>query len=524
MRPIDFFDMAAEVHEERTAVIDGDVHLSFRELRHMSEAAAGLFHRPAHEPPARVALISPNDHRVLACTLGAMRAAAVVVPVHAKDAARKKLDFLEQVHPDWVLYHSSIQADVESMTSALGHSVSWICLDRPAAGVPSLDQALGAVGAWAEDWGDAYGSPEHPVYIRQTSGTTGTPKIIVNDVGSFAATAGVLRHKLNCGDSEMVCLVAAPLSHAAGMYAFSMLTLGATLVLMRDFDAGEVLRNIPRYRVTHLWLPPTALYLLLTCPDARELDYSTLRSLVLGAAAVAPDRLREAVDVFGPCVGLNYSQIEGGFLTWLDADIVAASVAGDHPERLRSSGTSLFVSRVAIMDGDGWLLPKHETGEIVVRGRSVKPYVDEQERAAAQRFGWHHTGDLGYRDEHGYLYVVGRKKDNIITGGFKVSAAEVEEIIMGLPEIQECAVVGVPHAVRGETVVAVITVRPGMTIAASTILKHCEQRIGRGKSPRRIHQWPELPKTPVGKVDKRVIRELLEEAAAASRAPLTPRT
>jgi fatty-acyl-CoA synthase len=506
MRPIDYFDTAAEANERRIAVIDDDVSLSFGELRALSERVSGLI---ASRGPdyQRVAIVSPNHHHVLTCTLGAMRAGAAVAPVHLNDDARTKAAFLNEVRPDWIFYHSRTECEMQVVKAQLAQPASWVCLDRPARDAPSLDEVLASRPGAAPDWGDVYGNPQHPVYIRKTSGTTGAPKVLVNDIGSFAAVHTAVCHKLERPGGNPVCLVAAPLSHAAGVHAFSMLMLGGTLVLQPDFDADQVLHSIPKYKVTHMWLPPTALYLLLSCPDVRQFDLSSLRSVMLGAAAVAPEKLREAVSVFGPCVGVNYAQIEGGFLTWLDADDVGAAAAGDHPERLRSSGRSMFVSRVAIMHEDGRLLPPRCTGEIVVRGRSVKPYIDETATAEAHRFRWHHTGDLGYLDEDGYLYVVGRIKDNIITAGFKVSAAEVEQAIMELPEVSECAVVGTPHAVRGEAVTAVVTVRGGSEISPSTVRQHCRTRLGRVKAPLRVEVWPELPKTPVGKVDKGAIRE-----------------
>jgi acyl-CoA synthetase (AMP-forming)/AMP-acid ligase II len=515
MRPIDYFDAAADIHEENVAVIDGTVRLTYGELRRLSEQVAGVIRARAEDDACRVAIVAPNDFRVVACTLGAMRAGAAIVPLHVQDSTKKKAEFLARTAPRWVFYHSSVEEELRSAQDEWAEAASWVCFDRRGVAGPSFDETIASATPMpsAGDWGDVYGSPERPVYIRQTSGTTGASKIVVNDVGSFAASQAVMRYKLHTG-GPMISLVVAPLSHAAGVHAFSMLTLGATLVLMREFDAVEALRSIPQHGVTHLWMPPTALYLLLACPSVRDYDYSTLRSLVLGASAVAPDKLREAVSIFGPCVSLNYSQIESGFLTWLDADVVAAAAAGASPERLQSSGTSMFVSRVAIMADDGQLLPRGESGEIVVRGRSVKPYLDPVETAEARRFGWHHTGDLGYFDAHGFLYVVGRTKDNVITGGFKVSAAEVERVVMELPEIRECAVVGAPHAIRGEAVTAIVTLRAGHTITAAAILKHCRARLGRVKAPSRVFEWPELPKTPVGKIDKRTIRERLWSAAA----------
>jgi acyl-CoA synthetase (AMP-forming)/AMP-acid ligase II len=162
------------------------------------------------------------------------------------------------------------------------------------------------------------------------------------------------------------------------------------------------------------------------------------------------------------------------------------------------------------MDDEGHLLGPGQAGEIVARGRGVKPYQDEAARAEAHRYGWHHTGDLGYLDSDGYLYVVGRLKDNIITGGFKVSSVEVEEVVLEMPAVDECAVVAVSHPVRGEAVAAVVTARSGRTLDIADIHRHCKERLGAVKAPRYVHRWSELPKTAVGKVDKRQIRQRLE--------------
>jgi acyl-CoA synthetase (AMP-forming)/AMP-acid ligase II len=233
---------------------------------------------------------------------------------------------------------------------------------------------------------------------------------------------------------------------------------------------------------------------------------------VIGASAISPDKLLEAVRIFGPCININYSQIESGFVSWLDAPIIAAAVAGDHPERIRSSGQSLCVSMIAIMADNGSLVGSGIVGEIVVRGRAVKPFIvtpyllDVDEITASGRFGWHHTGDLGLMDVDGYLYVIGRLKDNIIVGGFKVSAGEVETVIMEIQEVAECAVFAVPDAIRGEVVKAVVSVRPGCSVTTKAISSHCRERLSRLKCPSVIELRSDLPKTPVGKVDKLRIR------------------
>jgi acyl-CoA synthetase (AMP-forming)/AMP-acid ligase II len=163
------------------------------------------------------------------------------------------------------------------------------------------------------------------------------------------------------------------------------------------------------------------------------------------------------------------------------------------------------------MRDDERLADTGEQGEIVVRGGGVKRYLDRAVTAAAQSTGWHRTGDIGYLDEDGYLYVVGRKKDVVNMAGFKIPAADVERVIMELPEVQECAVVAVPDPMRGEAIQAIITIKSGHEFSSRVVVKHCVERLGKGKAPHHVDVWPELPRSSVGKIDKRhILQKVLD--------------
>jgi acyl-CoA synthetase (AMP-forming)/AMP-acid ligase II len=280
-------------------------------------------------------------------------------------------------------------------------------------------------------------------------------------------------------------------------------------VVLPRFDAGAVLHSIEAHHVTHIFLPPTAFYALLAHPDVRRCDHSSLRILLLAASPVSPDRFKEGVEIFGPCMCQCYGQTEVPMLmTWLDRETVAAAAAGDHPERLRSCGKATYGVRLAIMDNEGKLLPPNQPGEIVARGALVTPgYFNLPEATAEVRtFGWHHTGDVGYRDEDGFFYIVDRKKDMIISGGFNVFSVEVEAAIMALPQVHECAVIGVPHETWGEAVKALIAVRQGESLTEEEIIAHCKKKLGGVKAPKSVEFIPEIPKTPAGKIDRKKLR------------------
>ncbi len=359
------------------------------------------------------------------------------------------------------------------------------------------------------DWGDPLGNPDRLVGLVPTGGTTGPAKGVRVTTGSWAMFTEMVGHYWRCEGIDPVCLSTAPLSHAAGVVSFAMFTLGATNVVMPRFDAGEVLQNIERFRVTHLFVPPTAFYALLDHPRVRDFNYSSLRVLLLAASPVSPDRVRQGVEVFGPCICQCYGQTEAPMLmTWLDQRTVAAAAAGEHPERLRSCGKATYGVRLAIMDEDGHLLPPNETGEIVARGSLVSPGYHNLPEATAEirKFGWHHTGDVGYQDADGFFYIVDRKKDMIITGGFNVFSAEVEAAIMSLPEVFECAVIGVPDEKWGEAVKAMIVLRERQSLTIDAVLAHCRATLGGMKSPKSVEFIAEIPKTHAGKTDRKLLR------------------
>lgn len=192
-------------------------------------------------------------------------------------------------------------------------------------------------------------------------------------------------------------------------------------------------------------------------------------------------------------------------LTWLPPEIVAAAARGDHPERLASCGRPTRSVKVAIMDDAGRLLPMGEAGEIVARGALVShSYFEKPEATAEMRaFGWHHTGDIGRFDADGFLYIVDRKKDMVITGGFNVFTAEVEAAITELPAVYECAVIGIPHEKWGEAVHAVVV---GARADEAAIIAHAKARLGGVKAPKSVSFAEALPRTAAGKVDKKALR------------------
>jgi fatty-acyl-CoA synthase len=513
MRAIDYFDKSADLDASRIAIVDGDARYSYAETRDFSERIARGMRVSGSEPEQRAAIYSHNHAAVLFCMLGILRAGAAWVPINFRNATDANVEFLNYSETAWLFYHSRFREQVEEIRKRVPSLRHLICIDGADGGNPSLASFMEQAAASDNDnrdWADPYGNLHQIMGLVPTGGTTGPARGVRVTNLAWGSMTEMASHYWKGDVANPVCLCTAPLSHAAGVVAFTMLTLGGTNVVLPGFDASQVLAAIAQYRVTHLFLPPTAFYALLAHPDVKKFDYSSLRVFLLAGSPVSPDKLKQGVEVFGPCMCQSYGQTEAPMLvTFLDARTVAAAAGGDHPERLRSCGRPTSSVRVAIMDDAGHTLPPREVGEIVARGTLVTAGYHKLPQATAdiRTYGWHHTGDVGYIDEHGYVYIVDRKKDMIISGGFNVYCAEVEAGIMALPQVQECAVIGVPDDKWGEAVKALVVVRQGESLTETEVIAHCKAKLGGVKSPKSVEFVAEIPKTPAGKFDRKTMRK-----------------
>ena len=508
MRSIDYFDKSAQLHPDRAVLVDGETRQTYAEAQRLTHRIARAMTRAGLQRQEAAAIMSPNHASILVCMLGLWRAGAVWIPVNTRNALEANAQYLSYVRAGWLFYHSSLAEDAAALKAAVPSLRHLICLDGEDGGNPSLDAFMGPDdGLDAPDLGVPSGDPEDLAAIIATGGTTGPAKGVRVLNRSWGAMVETVVNSMPCADP--VCLATAPLTHAAGPVAMAAIAMGATVAILPRFDALMVMEAIQRRRVTHMFLPPTALYSMLAHPRVREFDYSSLKYFLLAGSPVSPSKLQQAVEVFGPCMCQSYGQTECHMIaTWLPPAMVAAAAAGEHPERLSSCGRASYSVRVELMDEDGRLLPPGETGEIVARGGLVGGGYFEMAEATAEAWahGWHHTGDVGYRDEDGFFFIVDRKKDMIVTGGFNVFSAEVEACVMELPSVRECAVVGVPDEKWGEAVTAIVALNPSATVSADEIIAHCKARLGGVKAPKAVHVWPEVPRTAAGKFDKKAIR------------------
>lgn len=340
--------------------------------------------------------------------------------------------------------------------------------------------------------------------IMYTGGTTGRPKGVVHSHRT-AVTGALLQLAEWEWPADCRFLAATPVSHvAAGMIPPTLLR-GGTVFLERGFDPGRFLALIEAERITATFLVPTMLYRLLDHPEIEAFDLSSLQTVIYGAAPMSPARLEQALKVFGPVFCQLYAQSECPCsITYLRK----SEHDPDRPDRLASCGSPVAGVRVALLNEDLKPVSPGEVGEICVRGPTVmrEYWKRPEETAAALRGGWLHTGDLARQDAQGFLYIVDRAKDLIISGGFNVYPREVEDALMQHPAVAGAAVIGVPDPRWGEAVRAVVTLHEGASTTAEALIAHVREKKGPVAAPKQIDIVADLPMTAIGKLDKKALR------------------
>jgi acyl-CoA synthetase (AMP-forming)/AMP-acid ligase II len=508
MRLVDYLDKGADLGGDRPCLTTEGLSSSYAEVQELSSRIAAALATRGVMPGDRVAILSANDPTSFTCVFGISRAGAVWCPINPRNEAAENRELLALFGCTVLFFQQAFAALVTGIRRDLPLLTTLVCLDGQTPGALTWDEFL-ALGRDAVDV-----APRADLaMIVGTGGTTGRPKGVELTVGNLEAmTAATLMSYPFEG--RPVHLALAPLTHAAGVLCFPILALGGEIVIMRRPDVGRFLEHIESHRVTHTFLPPTLIYMVLGHERLDSTDLRSLQCFWYGAAPMSVSRLEEALSRIGPVMAQLFGQTEAPMM-------ISTMAPADHFEadgslarrRLSSAGRPSPLVRVAIMSPDGTLLPRGETGEIVVRGSLVMRgyHRNAQATADAQAHGWHRTGDIGYLDTDDYLYIVDRAKDMVITGGFNVYSTEVEQALMQHPDIQDCAVVGLPDEKWGERVTAVVQLRPGATVSTEALRVFARERLGGVKAPKQIELWDDLPRSKVGKILKQDIKQVLAQ-------------
>ncbi len=506
MRLADYFDGAAARYPQNLAFVDGATRINFAQAQETVHAMATALTRARNAGAgSHVAIYSPNDYRVTLLHLGINLADLAWMSVHTRNSVETNAEVLDYFDTDIVFFHSQFESNLPTLKARLSKAKLYICIDRPSEHGQFMEEWLeGCRGPFRNNQED----PDATSFLQPTGGTTGPSKGAVHThrslemMGlSLAAGFGVT--------PESRHLVIAPLTHAAGLFVLGFASRGCATIILPGFDADAVLHLIEKEKVTHLFLPPTAVYALLAHARTEQADFSSLKCFIVGAAPIAPEKFKEAVRVFGPVMYEAFGQTETLFPIIIKgpADYLKSDGSFDE-EAVRPAGKAVDMARVEIMDPDGKLLPAGERGEIVVRSSMVMKgyYKKPEETAAVSTFGWHHTTDVGVLDSRGFITIVDRIKDMIVSGGFNIYPVEIEQVIQGHPAVLDCIVVGVPDEKWGEAVKAVVQLKPGQVVEEAELIALCKEHVGSAKAPKSVEFWPDLPRSAVGKLLKKDVR------------------
>ena len=507
MRLVDYLDKGASLGADAPCLVTDGVALTYAQTQALSFRIAAALIASGAGDGTSVAILSANDPVAFTTVFGISRAGAVWCPINPRNEADENRELLELFECRIVVFQAAFAPLVAAIRDGLPAITAWVCLDDA-----TVEGALG----WAEflargegvDVAEARPRADDLAMIVGTGGTTGRPKgVMLTQLNLETMTALTLMSYPFAG--RPVYLALAPLTHAAGVLCFPVLALGGQIVVMRTPDVGGFLSLIEQHAVTHTFLPPTLIYMVLDHDRLDTTDLSLLQCFWYGAAPMSTARLEQALQRIGPMAQL-FGQTEAPMMISTmrpedhrlpDGEIATA--------RLSSAGRPSPLVHVAIMAESGALLGAGERGEIVVRGSLVMAgyYRNPDATAEASRHGWHHTGDIGYLDDDGFLFIVDRAKDMIITGGFNVYSTEVEQALLAHSDVQDCAVFGLPDDKWGERVAAVVQPRAGATVVPADLIAFVKQRIGSVKAPKQIEVWADLPRSKVGKILKNEVKQ-----------------
>lgn len=502
---------SARFWPERPAVLYRDRVLTYRQLEQRSNRLANALRALGLKRGDRVAIVSPNRPEIVECECAFYKLGLVKVALNSRLAPEELNDAFANAEP----------------VACIAGPQHWPMVDTAAHGLPAatqriaLDSARGAPQGWTDYEALLAGGadsieledmqPGDLAVLHFTSGSTGKLKAAMQTVGNrFASLRKVIMGRMTAAPGDVLMLLG-PITHASGMFIQPMLYQGAAILLMDRFQPAEVLQTIERQRVTMTFMVPAMIHALLAEPTLRQHDLSSLRLLSYGAAPMSPARIREAWDAIGPVLAQGYGAAEttGGVIS-LGIEDHAKAMSGERPEMLAACGRPNCESDVQVLDDDGKPVQGDAIGEICVRGPDVFAgywRAPEVTREALGEDGWLRTGDLARVDAEGYIFIVDRKKEMLVSGGFNVYPREVESVLAQHPAVYEVCVIGVPDDHWGEAVKAVVVLREGAAADADELMRFCEGRLAGFKRPRSVDFVPALPKNSNGKLSRKEVRE-----------------
>jgi fatty-acyl-CoA synthase len=491
--------------DDRPCLLLGDKVATYRDVRESTSQMVQALQSKGLGKGSRIAVISANRPEVLSNIAAMQLAGCIGTPLHPLGSLDDHAYALEAAEIDALVFDASVfdahaaqlKERVPGLKILLGFGPTETGEDYLALAATFEPEPLVAPQVFSDEVSS----------VSFTGGTTGKPKGVMN---THRVTAYMTQIQMAEWEfpQEVRMLMATPLSHAAAAFFIPVLQEGGAFYVMQGFSPDEFFDMVEKHRITCTMLVPVMLYYLLDSPRAATADMSSMETIFYGASAMSPARLRQGIEQWGPVFYQFFGQSEAPMVL---ANLRKAEHDLNKPQRLSSCGRPSPWVHMTLLDSQGKPVPRGEPGEICVRGPLVmKGYKDRpEETAAAFAGGWLHTGDVGKLDEEGFLYIVDRTKDMIVTGGFNVFPREVEDALATHEAVGQVAVIGVPDEQWGEAVKAVVVLRPGVdqsTVLVQELQALVKEAKGSVQAPKSIDFVDMIPVTPVGKPDKKALR------------------
>ena len=500
---------SARTYPNNTAVIYGTMQLSYAQFNARVNRLANTLRRLDIQKGQNVAILQYNYPQTLESLFACFKAGCGAVPINFRLHPNEYAFIIDHSESVAVILSKEFKEPILNYRDKIPKAKHLIILDQAEGELLDYENILDCE---SPDFTDVDVDPEDLAWLFYTSGTTGNPK------GAMLTHRNLIAMSMNfysdvspgCGPDDVI-LHAAPLSHGSGLYALPNIGKAAGNVIpeIKSFDSGQIFKLIQDYRVTNMFVAPTMLKLMSNCSAVNKYDHSSIKSLNYGGGPMLVEDLKEAIEKLGPCLIQIYGQAESPMtITYLPHREHVIEGTPEQMKRLASAGISRTDVEIKIIDADDNELPVGEIGQIVTRSDMVMKGYWRNPKATMQTLKnrWLHTGDMGYMDENGFLFIMDRTKDMIISGGENIYPREIEEVIIQHPAVREVAVIGVPDPKWGEAVKAVVSLMPGETITENELIMYCQNNIASYKKPKFVDIVDELPKNNYGKILKRELR------------------